>query len=165
MFNKHQIAQDTIAGVLRRYQEMARHLYHVGTLDDPVQPLVDSPLRQRIELLVDVANNHAHHESEVHEALMALSNAIEGVPAHYLHPHTAQVIQRVQLWLHRDELITLSEAAQMLRGAAEPADLMYVRRLIDRGDLAEYTDPDEPNPRRNGRVGRKQVERVRDAAG
>ena len=154
MFDTQQITQEAIGNLQARYFELGRQLYFTGSLDDPVAPYHDSPLGQRIALLVDVANGNSRDEHLVYEALLAVSTTMECVRGR---TQLDEVIQHVQLWLHRDELITLSEAAMLLRGSTENRDRVYVRDLIDRGDLAEYTDPNEPNPMRNKRVSRSQV--------
>lgn len=64
----------------------------------------------------------------------------------------------VNKWLQYDDLTTITEAAIYLRGGNSVADLRYVRRQIKAGRLDEVVDLDEPNPRKNKRVLRSQVE-------
>lgn len=159
MFESETIALDTIARVVGLYQSIARMLYFSGTLDNPVAPLEDSPLKINIKLLVDVANGNSHYEHQVADALQSVVEATEAINR----PQSLEsVIQHVQLWLHRDELITITEASQILRGNTEKGDLMYIRRLISSGKLTEYTDPNEPNHTKNKRVSRKEVESIQD---
>lgn len=63
-----------------------------------------------------------------------------------------QAILKVRLWLDNDELITLKEAAIILRGNAESRDLVWINDQIKKGKLTRYIDSDEPNPQRSGRV-------------
>jgi hypothetical protein len=156
MLDANKISLDAIGAVQAHFNEIARQLYFLPLDIDPVEPLIDSPLKHRISLLVSVANGESHHEGEVAEALLSvvtLLDHVRGVP-----PEMQQVIQRCQLWLNKDELITLSEAARILRGEANDTTLRYVNEKIQRGKLKRYIDPNEPNPQRAGRVSRKDVE-------
>lgn len=156
MFDANKISLDTIGAVQAHFNEVARQLYFLPLDVNPVEPLIDSPVKQRIALLVAVANGESHHEGEVSEALLSvitLLDHVRGVP-----PEMQQVVQHCQLWLNKDELITLSEAARLLRGEANNTTLRYVNDQLQRGKLKRYTDPSEPNPQRAGRVSRKEVE-------
>ncbi len=62
-----------------------------------------------------------------------------------------------RFWLLSDDMITLSEAARMLYDAADSAELGKLERAIARGDLDEYNDPSEANPRKSKRVLKRQV--------
>lgn len=156
MFDANKISLDTIGAVQAHFNEIARQLYFLPLDIDPVEPLIDSPLKQRIGLLVAVANGESHHEGEVAEALLSVVTLLEhvrGVPQ-----EMQQAIQHCQLWLNKDELITLSEAARILRGEVNDTTLRYVNDKLQRGKLKRYIDPNEPNPQRAGRVSRKEVE-------
>lgn len=61
-----------------------------------------------------------------------------------------------------DDLITMSEAAELLRGEATDTTLAYIGSLVLRGKLIRYEDKNEPNPQRNGRVSRKAVMELKD---
>jgi hypothetical protein len=62
-----------------------------------------------------------------------------------------------RFWLLSDDMITLSEAARTLYDAADSAELGKLERAIARGDLDEYNDPSEANPRKSKRVLKRQV--------
>jgi hypothetical protein len=78
-----------------------------------------------------------------------------------------QVLARVQAWLRHDDLISLSEAAQLLFPELACSNLqaarMRVKRLTERGDLMIYLAPDEPNPTQQGRVSRQAIEALQAA--
>lgn len=67
------------------------------------------------------------------------------------------LLARVRVWLDGDELITLSEAARLVRGEASNASRRWINEQIQRGRLIRYVDPTEPNPTRAGRVSRLAV--------
>lgn len=163
MYYGEKIAIATIAGLQRRYQDIAEQLYFAGTNDDPVLPFEDSPIKQRIMLLCDVANGHSKDEHLVRDALLVVMTTLKHVPTYQQHPEMQAVIQHVRLWLNRDDLITLTEAAMILRGASEKRDLISINGYIKRGKLTAYTDPHEPNPTRSTRVSRKEVEFLRES--
>lgn len=71
-----------------------------------------------------------------------------------------QQMEVVRFWLNGDELITITEAAQLLRGSTEHKHIAYVSALIKRGELERYADPSEPNPQRRTRVSRMEVEQL-----
>jgi len=56
-----------------------------------------------------------------------------------------------------DDLITMSDAARLIRGDATDGMLAYVNSLVLRGKLKRYEDETEPNPQRKGRVSRSAV--------
>lgn len=85
----------------------------------------------------------------------------EEIPVEFWDTDFGQLVQRVSMWLECDELITLSEAAMILRGSCEDRDLIAVNGYIKRGRLNEFTDPDEPNPQRARRVRKSEVEAIR----
>jgi hypothetical protein len=68
-----------------------------------------------------------------------------------------QAWDAARFWLLSDDMITLSEAARMLYDAADSAELGKLERAITRGDLDEYNDPSEANPRKSKRVLKRQV--------
>jgi hypothetical protein len=69
--------------------------------------------------------------------------------------------------LRRDDLISFSEAAQILFPVLARTNLqaarMRLKRLAERGDIMIYLAPDEPNPTQQVRVSRQAVEALRAA--
>jgi hypothetical protein len=133
----------------------------------------DGLLALKVALLVDAANHSpARAEGSEENISLAVDDVLhalhvnawnaEHIDESFWQSEIGQVIERCQFWLAEDDLITHTEAAQMLRGSTSQADIMYVQRLIKRGKLTRYTDPNEPNPQRAGRVSRQEVEGLRD---
>ena len=162
-----------------------KHLYAV-TLDvlfhDDEAPDInlsgDSPLGYDIAILCDAANGEIDKKSPefdtglISDVMDAIDNVLRVL---HLAPLTetykasddfwrmeiGQVILEADMWWRGDSLITLSEAAQMLRGGTDKKDLNFVRRLIKQGQLTRYADASEPNPQRAGRVRLQQVESLK----
>jgi len=133
-------------------------------------PVEQSPLSEIIHTLCRVVNTQPERDDatvfEIMDMTQTLaetlySTPLDGsysIPDHFWTTETGQLIALAQLWAQGDELITLSEAAKILRGASGDRDLVYINEQIRRGRLTRYTDPDETNPQRAGRVSRLQVE-------
>lgn len=64
-----------------------------------------------------------------------------------------RMVRNARLWATRDELITQTAAAGMV-GVSVKA----VGQKVDRGKLTLYVDDGEPNPQKNRRVSRLEVE-------
>ncbi len=158
MFDAEKIAMQATAALLAHYQELSWKLYFAGTMDDIASPLEDSPIKQEIMLLVDVANGNSHHEGEVAETLLSVVTTFEQVSPSRLPVEFEEIVQHVHLWLNRDDLISISDAAIILRGSAEQKDIMSVKGYIERGKLTKYRDPRENNPQYATRVSRREVE-------
>lgn len=79
------------------------------------------------------------------------------IPEEWRKTRLGQAWDAVRFWLLSDDMITLSEAARMLYDAADSAELGKLERAIARGDLDEYNDPSEANPRKSKRVLKHQV--------
>jgi len=66
------------------------------------------------------------------------------------------MVARAMIWLRRDELITLNQAAE-IAGISVPA----ISQAVDAGRLRAYFDPDATNPQRGRRlVSRAEVQEV-----
>lgn len=127
-----------------------------------------------ISVQVDLLNRAAKDEidqgeymdsvTEAHDLIMTMLHGSawngDSVDPAFWETEMGRTIEAVRFWIDCDELITISEAATLLRGGTTKADLMYIRRLIDRGKLTAYTDPAENNPTRSTRVSRTEVEKL-----
>jgi hypothetical protein len=145
----------------------------LGTSGQP-HPAEQSPLREMIETLCRVVNDQPKRDDMLTFEVMGMTQSImETLYASPLEPsytipdtfwtsELGQLVMQAQLWARGDELVTLTEAARVLRGSAETRDLVYVNDLIARGKLTRYLDPSESNPQRAGRVSRQQVEALRN---
>lgn len=86
------------------------------------------------------------------------------VPSGFWKGTLGMMIAAARLWANGDELMTHRDAAVLLRGQADQADLVHITRLVRDGKLTRYVDPDEPNPQRAGRVSRREVEALKGAS-
>lgn len=157
MFNPIEIALHTVAIIQDHYRSIAMQLYFMGSNDDLVAPLEDSPIRQRINLLVAVANGETHHEGIVAEALQSVQDVLSHIPVYKWHKDMQSVMILCEGFVRADTLITITEASILLRGVANPTTIRAVNYQIEAGKLASVIDPNEPNPTRNRRVWRADV--------
>lgn len=79
------------------------------------------------------------------------------------------MVQRVDFWLRGDDLITQTQAAEILTGQpATQASLQRVKRLVEKGargeegGLRSWEDPGESHPLRKTRVSRSEVQALAD---
>lgn len=149
------------------------HLNDLSRLTgQPIQSVPQEAYIQRVALLCDAANGELGEcrDDAVDEAVSdawddvfalltssAYSDANEPDTAFWQSPLGA-LLMHARLWLDCDSLLTLSDAATILRGAANDTALRHINYLISAGKLTKYTDSGEPNPQRAGRVSRSQVE-------
>lgn len=129
----------------------------------------DSSLRSAWSLLVSVAagtfgrgeltteNTYDSVSVAFDEVAQALGDVWGDCWPDMLPVDLIEVTRRVEYWLHADDLITISQAAHILRGDAQKRDLMAVHGLTQRGKLRVFFDPHEPNPTRARRVLESQV--------
>lgn len=75
------------------------------------------------------------------------------IPQSFWQTPLGAIVSAAHFRLRGDDLITITEAARML-----DVSVQAISNRIDRGQLAAYRDPDEPNPQRARRVLRSQVE-------
>jgi hypothetical protein len=149
-----------------------------------------APLFKDIDLLVRVANGAYRRETageEFLEEVLATTQAVQGDlrrppfgPAYmalsdeFAETQLGQVLNRAEVWLLGDELVTLSEAAWLFTG--RPTDRvgrMVIERLVakweqgrrdkagEREGLQVWIDPFEPNPQKNKRVRRSDVLKIK----
>lgn len=145
----------------------------IGASSQP-HPAEQSPMREMIETLCRVVNEKPERDDALTFEVMDMTQTIAEtlysaplensytIPDSFWSSDLGQLIMQAQLWARGDQLITLSEAARILRGSAETRDLVYINDLITRGKLTRYIDPGEPNPQHAGRVSLQQVHALRD---
>lgn len=184
MFDADQITKDTISAVI---DHMTWKFHHqlmfapqgiVEWLRGQPHPVKESPIKEQIETLCKVANGDIDRDTadkmfigEVMEMTQSVVETLYSTPLEvaYMIPETfwatdlGQVVMQAQLWARGDKLITLSEAAEILRGDTQKRDLIWINDQLKRGNLTRYVDPDENNPTKAGRVSLAQVEALRDA--
>lgn len=172
MFDANKITAELVSQLMHHFQwHTGALLWFVApTVTNQPHPLEQSPVREYVETLCRVVNTQPERDEGLeYEVLDITQTLAEGlcslpwangyeIPAEFWATDIGQLIIHAQLWARGDTLITLSEAARILRGASNDRDLVYVNALIERGQLTAYTDPTEPNPQRARRVSRADVE-------
>jgi hypothetical protein len=86
------------------------------------------------------------------------------IPPDFWQTELGIMIAKCQVAVHGENLITLTEATQMMYGDADgmgvtkKALLSRVKRMVLRGELTAYYDPNTANPQHATRVHRHEVE-------
>lgn len=128
-------------------------------------------LQAEIEELCRIANGEIRRESasedmiaETHQLIQDIAElcapyyAVEyTIPADWRKTRLGQAWDAARFWLLSNDMISLSDAARILYDAADTPELSKLDRAIARGDLDEYLDPNENNPRKARRVLKSQV--------
>lgn len=179
-FDSATIIRATIDQVLQEHGRVAQRLWWGGMAGDPAAPYQSSLLEQELTLLVQVANGEIDRASAGDARYFEIQGVLKDVcallwqppigpvgyqvPADFWsQPGIGAVCGAVLAWLDADDLITISEAAQLLYpDAAEVGSnvaTQRVLRLISRGKVTAYqaSADVEPNPRRRQRVKRSEV--------
>ena len=179
MFDIDAITRDVVNRVLTHYRQVGQHLYWDGSSDSPDAPFQSSPLYDEIKLLIRVAQGEFDREAVSDQTVGEIIDTLQGIidllfarangayaytipPSFWSQPGIGQVLGRVQAWLRRDDLITYTEAAQILFGELAQRNIqaarMRIKRLVERGKLMSYVALDEANPTKRMRVSRLTVE-------
>jgi hypothetical protein len=133
-----------------------------------------SPLKEEIRLLTRVANGDIPGDLADEDLIGDVEDAIDSVcsqlfcapgssrqyavPPTFWNTPLGQVIRHCQVWLRGDDLITYTEAAELLWPDDDiQAARMRIKRLVERGVLSGYIEPRENNPQRAARVSRLEV--------
>ena len=184
MFEVTTIADDVVSRITQHYHQIGHSLVWPDTnrSRSPARP--PTPLHADIARFVHIANGDLDRatadDQTIGELIERFQNLLDllFLPANgqytYRIPATfwgeagiEQVLARVQAWLRHDDLISLSEAAQVLFPTLAETNLqaarMRVKRLTERGDLMIYLAPDEPNPTQQARVSRQAIEALQAA--
>jgi hypothetical protein len=181
-FDPDTVAEDAIRRLFNFKVRLDRQLSHEARTDFAILGKHQfAPLTSSIKLLVRIANGE-YRRSEadtefIDEAYAALQDVVETFcvppfsPSRYAIPDSfyeipvGQVVQRVDFWLRSDDLITQTQAAELLTGQpATQASLQRVKRLIEKGargeegGLRSWEDPGESHPLRKTRVSRSEVQ-------
>jgi hypothetical protein len=168
---------DTILQFLRQYWEGRRWEmqesfgFHLPPLTN--EQLLLTPLAYNLaEIAQAAAGNMADDPQNiaravVYETIQGLMEdlyAPRGLGAVYRPPESfyntplGRMVSRAYLWLKRDELITLAEAAEM-RGVSIPA----MSQAVKDGRLTRYVDPNAGSRQGHTLVSRAEVEAMDDA--
>lgn len=138
-----------------------------------VEQWLNLDLNKQVQLLNDVAQGKYEPFDdtvydlidEAHDNIMTMlhNNAWNGdaVDHNFWSTKEGQVMMSVRLWLDGDELITIKEACEILYGSSTDADLRRIVTLRKNGTLNEYIDTSEPNPQRNKRLSKQEVQALK----
>lgn len=182
MFDADRITRDVIQQMSGYLGRFLRTLFPTGELPPALsetdwQALLDRPnaLSNDIRRLVRVANGDIPADQaddlfmeDVQDSIRSVCKTLFAAPgsphAYEIPPlfwgtELGRVVRHCQLWLRGDDLITYTEAAEIL---FPDADLqiarMRIKRMVERGELTAYIDPRENNPQHAARVSRQEVE-------
>jgi hypothetical protein len=176
VFDAEQITRDVIDQV-RRYMTRLMQQSAADAMTT-IPNFEDTPLEKAIRLLVRVANGDfpadmadEDFSQDVEAAITMVTRVLftspgsprdTAIPAQFWQGEMGSVIRHCQLWLRGDDLITFSEAAEMLfPGENVQAARMRIKRMVERGELVGYSDPSERNPQKAARVSRQEAEQYR----
>jgi len=184
MFDVTVIADDVVSRATQHYHHIGQSLVWPDT-DQPLSPMrPPTPLHADIARFVEIANGAMDRatadDQTIGELIERFQNLLDvlflpangqytyRIPASFWsQPGIGQVLARVQAWLRHDDLISFTEAAQLLFPDIARANMqaarMRVKRLTERGELMVYVAPDEPNPTQQTRVSRQAVEALQAA--
>lgn len=184
MFNQLLITADVVTRISQHYQRIGRNLSWPSDTSDTLSVRPPTPLHVDIARFVAIANGELDRTQAddllIGETIERLQNLLDllFLPANgqytyripvtfWSEPGIGQVLAQVQAWLRHDDLISFTEAAQLLfpelAGAQIQAARMRVKRMTERGELMIYYAPDEPNPTQQARVSRQAIEAIQAA--
>lgn len=169
-FDSDQIANEVIGQVRSHVTRLGLRVWVGGVLP---QTRDDNwcDLKAEIEELCRLANGEVDRKSasedfigETHELLQDIAELCAPwwsnqytIPGDWRKTQLGLAWDAARFWLLSSDMMTLSDAARMLYGAADTSELSRLDRAISRNELDEYADPGEPNPRKARRVLKSQV--------
>ncbi len=170
-FNADQIADEVISLLTDHVSRLSHRLCIGGWLPHISIESDFVPLRVEIADLCRVANGEVDRATADEDFVGEMQALIQDIaelcawwwtseyqiPDSWRETPLGRAWDAARYWLLSDEMITLSEAAEILYRSTEPAQLMKIDRLIERGKLTSYLDPTESNPRRARRVLKRDV--------
>ena len=124
--------------------------------------LYSSPLAEQLSLVAQAAGQTLDRDnldlwSEVHDALLSILTDLflppgadtitYEVPEWYWETDIGQVLALANIWLDRDQLVTIAEAAQI-----EGVPLSTIASRVNRGRLTSFPDPRAANPQKGARL-------------
>jgi hypothetical protein len=175
-FDPNFIAADTLGRLLEHYSRAAT-LFRWPTLRFITDDVARGLMQPEIELLCRIANGEVDRSTASKRLVAQVEDTIERmigllcerpltltaslgapvVPKEFWRTYIGQVMCACQKWLHGSHWIGYQQATKMLYGQASRKAFNRINRLVDEGKLTRYEDPDEPNPRRAGRLDRREV--------
>ena len=132
-------------------QEQLREWYQIFTVDLAIsENAKNNELINTLRIISQAAESGGDPEIVI-ETINALLQSQP--PARFMTDKFRWMLIQAEIKTDDDELITLSEAAKILDIA--PSNITI---KINAGKLAAFIDPFEPNPRRNKRIKRSEIE-------
>lgn len=168
----------TILDTIQSYRDQLDRL-----LAGQPQPrtLADRPLADQLARFEEIAQGKLERGqatpafvAEVEEAVDRLlvllcvppdmqKRAIDVVPREvWTRSQLGILLAEVAWWVYQDDLITLSEAAQVLYGDVSKSAFYRLGQLVDGGSLIPYINPHEANPQYASRVRRSEAVKVKE---
>jgi hypothetical protein len=178
MFDTEAITTDVVTRIIKHSQRIEERLTWPEREETATQQRPPTPLHEDIALFVRIANGEIDRATvddqligdiieRVQRMLDLLFLPANGIytyrvpQAFWSETRIGQVLAHVQAWLRQDDLIGLTEAAELLFPELAQKNMqaarMRVRRLTERGELMVYIDPSEPNPTQQTRVSRQAI--------
>ncbi|MBZ0305667.1 MAG: hypothetical protein K8I82_06330 [Anaerolineae bacterium] len=182
MFDSKQLTQEVLQQMTAHFAHLVHTLLQDKTnlprlVTDDWAAVIDhlTSLKQDIRLLTQIANGDIPGDLADDDLMNDVSQAIESVcralfssprqytiPSAFWNTELGRVIQHCQVWLRGDDLISYTEAAELLwPQESVQAARMRLKRMVERGELTAYTDPQENNPQHAARVSRAEVLNLR----
>lgn len=155
--------QDTITQFLRDYfdQRSQELTLALGIRDFDDVDLDRTPLAAKLALIASAASGEcprsdSDYISDSCQSVLETLFAIPGcasytIPGEFWQAPIGQMVALAFVWLEHDELITIGEAARL-----SGKSISTISSRVQRGTLRSYPDPHAPNPRRSGRLVRRQ---------
>jgi hypothetical protein len=158
--------QALIAGFTRQYWEqrsqeleLALGLRELPLLNDT--QLASTPLAHKLALIASAAAGtceraDSDYVSDSCQAVLEYLFAAPGMGAAYTIPaefwltDMGQMVALAFIWLERDQLITITEAARL-----SGKSISTISSRVQRGTLRSYPNPHAINPQRGGRLVRR----------
>jgi hypothetical protein len=173
-FDADAIANDVIERVRQHIGRLGLLVYVGGVLPQTRDESY-CDLRAEIETLCGVANCEVERATADEDTVGEIGELVQDIAAlcapwwasqypisaDWRKAELGRAWDAARFWLVSDDAITLSDAAMLLYGRADAADLNKIDRLIRRQKLTGYIDPAEGNSQRARRVLSREVDNLR----
>jgi hypothetical protein len=174
-FDAQKIAEETIAALTEHCNRLTMRLSIGGWLPGVRSESDFCPLRSEIGDLCRVANGEIDRASadedfvaDTHQLIQDIAelcawwwDAAYEIPDSWRATDLGRAWDAARYWLMSDEMVTLSEAAELLGYTTDSTGISKIDRLIEKGKLTSYIDPAESNSRRARRVLKSEVKTIK----
>jgi len=177
-FDAQAISDETIAALTEHMTRIGMRLSIGGWMPGVSADHDVCPLRVEINDLCQVANGEVDRSTADGDFVADTQQLLQDIAelcawwwtAEYEIPHSwretdlGRAWDAARYWLMSDDMITISEAAKVLGYTADSTGMSKIDRLVARGKLTAYIDPNEANPRRARRVLKSEVRGMKRTA-